>query len=163
MKMRRLVGLLGSLATVPLATTPALAKPAVPSVQHFMMGMSVADIDKMTAWYSDMLGFKVTKDLAMGQGGGKLRFLENGNERIEMVYAPGSKPGEQKPLPPAATIQGYVQLTMEVPDLDAARAALTAKGAAPSAITPIASLGIRVIFMRDPEGNIVELVQKLKN
>ncbi|MBO9579449.1 MAG: VOC family protein [Sphingobium sp.] len=152
---------LGLIAASALAA-PALAQPAVPSLQHYMLGMSVGDIDKMTTWYGDMLGFKVAKELAMGQGG-KLRFLENGNERIEMVYAPGSKPGEQKPLPPAAAIQGYVQLTMEVPDLDAARAALAAKGAAPSAITPIPPLGIRVIFMRDPEGNIVELVQKLKN
>lgn len=139
-------------------SAPALAQPAVPSVQHYMMGMSVADIDKMTKWYSDMLGFKVAKDL-----GGKLRFLENGNERIEMVVTAGSKPGEQRPLPPNSTIQGWVQLTMEVPDLDVARAALMAKGAAPGAITPITPLGIRVFFMRDPEGNIVELVQKLKN
>jgi catechol 2,3-dioxygenase-like lactoylglutathione lyase family enzyme len=144
------------------ASAPALAQPAVPSVQHFMMGMSVADIDKMTAWYSDMLGFKIAKDLAMGAGG-KLRFLENGSERLELVQVQGSKPGEQKPMPPASTIQGYVQLTMEVPDLDAARAALAAKGAVPSAITPIPPLGIRAMFMRDPEGNIVELVQKLKN
>lgn len=144
-------------------SAPVLAQPAVPSVQHFMLGISVADIDKMTTWYADMLGFKVTRDLAMGQGGGKLRFLENGNERLELVYAPGSKPGEQKPMPPAASINGYVQLTMEVPDLDVARAALAAKGATPSAITPIPPLGIRVFFMRDPEGNIVELVQKLKN
>lgn len=144
-------------------SAPALAQPAVPSVQHFMMGMSVADIEKMTAWYSDMLGFKVAKDLAMGQGGGKLRFLENGDERIEMVYTAGSKPGEQRPLPPNSTIQGWVQITMEVPDLDAARAALIARGVTPGAITPIAPLGIRIMFMRDPEGNIVELVQKLKN
>lgn len=141
---------------------PAVAQPAVPSVQHFMMGISVADIDKMTKWYGDMLGFKVAKDLAMGQGG-KLRFLENGNERLELVYTPGSRPGEQRPLPPASTIQGYVQLTMEVPDLDAARTALIAKGVTPGAITPIPPLGIRIMFMRDPEGNIVELVQKLKN
>jgi catechol 2,3-dioxygenase-like lactoylglutathione lyase family enzyme len=139
-------------------SAPALAQPAVPSVQHFMMGISVADIEKMTAWYRDMLGFKVAKDL-----GGRLRFLENGNERLELVYTAGSKPGEQRPFPPNSTIQGYVQLTMEVPDLDAARAALVAKGVTPSAITPIAPLGIRVFFMRDPEGNIVELVQKLKN
>lgn len=147
-----------ALITAPALATPALAQPAVPSVQHFMMGISVADLDKMTKWYVDMLGFKVAKDMA-----GRLRFLENGNERLELVYTAGSKPGEQRPFPPAAGTQGYVQLTMEVPDLDAARTALAAKGAAPSAITPIPPLGIRVFFMRDPEGNIVELVQRLKN
>ena len=145
-----------------LIAAPALAQPAVPTVQHFMMGISVTDIDKMTKWYGDMLGFKVAKDLAMGPTG-KLRFLENGNERLELVYQASAKDGEQKGMPPNAGIHGYVQLTMEVPDLDVARTALIAKGVTPTAITPIASLGIRAIFMRDPEGNIVELVQRLKN
>ena len=151
------------LAFLAVIATPALAQPAVPSVQHFMLGISVADIDKTTKWYVDMLGFKVTKELSMGQAGGKLRFLENGNERLELVYAPGTKLGEQRPMPPAPAMNGFVQIAMEVPDLDVARAALVAKGAAPSEITPIPPLGIRVFFMRDPEGNIVELVQKLKS
>ncbi len=104
------------------APTVALAQPAVPSVSHFMLGISVADMDKMTAWYGEMLGFKVTKEVAMGTGGGKVRFLENGNERIELVYSPDSKPGTEHALPgsPGQT-RGFVQLAMEVPDLDAAK------------------------------------------
>ncbi len=144
---------------------PAIAQPAIPSVQHFMMGISVADMEKMTAWYGEMLGFKVTKDVPMGEGGGKVRFLESGNARIELIYSPGSKPAERKPEPPAhAAIHGYVQLAMEVPDLDVAKAALAARGVKPSLdITPIPPLGIRIMFLRDPEGNFVELLQKLKN
>ena len=144
---------------------PALAQPAVPSVQHFMMGISVADIDKMTAWYGEMLGFKVAKEVPMGTGAGKVRFLESGNERIELVYMPDSKPGTEHALPgsPGQT-RGFVQLAMEVPDLDAAKAALAAKGVKPGLdITPIPPLGIRIMVLRDPEGNPIELLQKLKN
>ncbi len=150
-----------------MLTAPVLAQsaPAVPSVQHFMLGISVADIDKMTAWYGEMLGFKVTKEVAMGTGGGKVRFLENGNERIELVYSPDSKPGTEHALPgsPGQT-RGFVQLAMEVPDLDAAKAALVAKGVQIGLnITPIPPLGIRIMVLRDPEGNPIELLQKLKN
>ncbi len=147
------------------APTVALAQPAVPSVSHFMLGISVADMDKMTAWYGEMLGFKVTKEVAMGTGGGKVRFLENGNERIELVYSPDSKPGTEHALPgsPGQT-RGFVQLAMEVPDLDAAKAALVAKGVQIGLnITPIPPLGIRIMALRDPEGNPIELLQKLKN
>ncbi len=53
---------------------------------------------------------------------------------------------------------------MEVPDLDAAKAALAAKGVKPGLdITPIPPLGIRIMVLRDPEGNPIELLQKLKN
>jgi catechol 2,3-dioxygenase-like lactoylglutathione lyase family enzyme len=139
------------------------AQPAVPSVQHFMMGLSVGDMDKMTSWYGEMLGFKVTADVPMGQGGGKVRFIESGNERIELVYSPTSKPGPERKMPGHADIRGWVQLAMEVPDLDAAKAALAAKGVKPELdITPIPPLGIRIMFLRDPEGNMVELMQRLK-
>lgn len=161
--MKSLLLPLGLLAASAFAS-PALAQPAVPSVQPFMVGISVADIDKMTAWYGDILGFKVTKEVPMGQGGGKVRFIESGTQRIELVYSPGSKPGPVKSMPPGhAAIQGTVQLTMEVADLDAARTAMLAKGVKlPMNITPIPPLGIRIMFFQDPEGNLLELVERLK-
>ncbi len=147
----------------PTLAAPALAQPAVPAVQHFMVGISVADLDKMTAWYGEMLGFKATKDAPMGDGGAKVRFIESGNARIELIYLPDSQPGPIKAMPPAhAATRGFAQLTMEVPDLDAAKAALVAKGVEIGLdITSIPPLGIRILFMRDPEGNLVELVQRL--
>jgi len=149
-----------------LAPAPLLAAdpaPAVPSVQHFMIGLSVADIDAMTAWYGTMLGFKVTKEAPMPEGGGKVRFIENGNARIELIYQPGAKAAPARGTPPAhAGILGPVQITLEVPDLDAARAALAARGVTIDLdITPLPPLGIRILFLRDPEGNLVELVQRL--
>ena len=160
--MKSLFLLAGLLAAS--TATSALAQPAVSSVQPFMVGLSVADMDKMTSWYGDMLGFKVTKDVPMGQGGGKVRFIESGTQRIELIFSPGSKPGPLKGTPPGhATTHGLAQLTMEVPDLDAATAALAAKGVKIELnITPIPPLGIRIMFFRDPEGNLLELVQRIK-
>ncbi len=65
------------LAAMALAA-PAWAQnaPAVPSVSHFMMGISVADIDKMTAWYGEMLGFKVARKCRWARAPAKVRFLE---------------------------------------------------------------------------------------
>ncbi len=151
-----------------LAPAPVLAAdtaPAVPTLQHFMIGLSVADLDAMTAWYGSMLGFKVTKDVPIGEGGGKVRFIENGNARIELIFQPDGQAGPVRAVPPAhATVRGPAQITMEVPDLDAARAALAARGVEIALdITPLPPLGIRILFLRDPEGNLVELVQRLES
>lgn len=155
---------LALLAAFGLSLASPAAAQAPFQITHFMVGLSVADIEKETAWFVDKLGFKVEKEAAMGAGGGKVRFIVAGNERIELISTPGSKPGPARGIPPAhAAIHGYAQLTMEVPDLDAARAALASKGVKPGLdITPIPPLGIRIMFLADPEGNLVELVQKLK-
>lgn len=155
----------GAVLALALSTlaAPALAQTAPPPIKPFMVGISVADMDKMTAWYVDNLGFTVTKEVPMGQGGGKVRFIEAGEQRIELIWAPGSGPRPKAAMPPAHTaLHGVVQIAMEVPDLDAAKAFLASKGVKPGLdITPIPPLGIRIMFLSDPEGNLVELVQKL--
>ena len=51
-------------------------------------------------------------------------------------------------------------MTLQTNDLEATRAALAAKGVTPALdITEVAPLGIRVIYLLDPEGNAVEIAQ----
>jgi len=152
------------LCLLSLAPVPAQAADEL-KLAPFMVGLSVADIDKTTNWYAETLGFKVTLDAPLGQTGGKLRWIEAGGQRIELLYLPNSTPGPERALPPAhGGVRGFTHLTMEVPDLDAAAASLAARGVKP-AVAPvsIAPLKVRVLFLRDPEGNMVELLQRLAN
>jgi catechol 2,3-dioxygenase-like lactoylglutathione lyase family enzyme len=56
--------------------------------------------------------------------------------------------------------RGPGQLMLQVPDLEATKAALAAKGVTPDVdITDVAPLGIKVMFVNDPEGNPIEIVQ----
>ena len=49
---------------------------------------------------------------------------------------------------------------VQVESLEATKAALAAKGVTPSVdITAIAPLGIKVMFVNDPEGNPIEIVE----
>lgn len=158
MKLTRLLPL--CLALLPL--TPATAAEEI-KLSPFMIGLSVVDIDKVTGWYADTLGFKVTLDAPLGNAGGKLRWIEAGSQRIELLYIPNSAPGPVRALPPAhGAVRGYTHLTMEVPDLDAAMTELAVRGVKP-AVGPvsIAALKVKVLFIRDPEGNMVELLQRL--
>jgi catechol 2,3-dioxygenase-like lactoylglutathione lyase family enzyme len=129
---------------------------------HFMVAISVADLEAESAWYVNNLGFKVAVDTKIG-GGTPARWLVNGNERIELIAVAGSQAGPTRATPPRhAGIRGFSQLTLETRDIAATKAALAAKGITPALdITEVKPLGIKVMYLVDPEGNAVEIAQRL--
>ena len=144
-----------------LGTAPAMAQ-AAPELGHWMVAISVADLDAETAFFVDKLGFKVELDTTFGPGI-PVRWLVSGNERIELLQIKDSQPGPKKPAPPGhAAVQGFSQITLSTTDIEATRAALAAKGLTPALdITEVAPLGVKVMYYTDPEGNAVEIAQKL--
>jgi catechol 2,3-dioxygenase-like lactoylglutathione lyase family enzyme len=140
----------------------AQAPEAAPPIElaHFMSAYSVADIEAVTKFYVDVLDFEVVKDVPLGEEM-HFRWLRNGNQGIELVQMAGSTPGPQRGTPPAHLMtRGPGQLMLQVPDLEATKAALAAKGVTPDVdITDVAPLGIKVMFVNDPEGNPIEIVQ----
>lgn len=129
-------------------------------VNHFMVAISVQDIDAVTAFYVDKLGFAVTRDVAFGDAL-QFRWLSNGNQRIELVRAAGSEPGPARAAPPGHLgVHGFAHLTLETPDILATKAALEARGVALAVdITDIPPLGLKAMFVLDPEGNAIEFAQ----
>ena len=61
--------------------------PSVASAQF--AGISVADIDASTRWYTEKLGFRVTFD-PPAAGGAKARVVEGGGIMVELVAIPGA-------------------------------------------------------------------------
>lgn len=130
---------------------------------HFMVAISVDDIEAETAWFVDNLGFTVAKDASVRDGAVQFRWLTNGNERIELIKAAGSQPAATRPKPPGhAAVRGIAQVTLETADIEATRASLAAKGVTPTLdITEVAPLGIKVMYLLDPEGNAIEIAQRV--
>jgi catechol 2,3-dioxygenase-like lactoylglutathione lyase family enzyme len=127
-----------------------------------MVAISVANLDTETEFFKK-LGFKVELDTKFGPGI-PVRWLTSGNERIELLQIPNSKPPtDPRARPPAhAAVQGYSQMTLSTPDIAATKAALAAQGLTPALdVTEVAPLGIKVMYYQDPEGNAVEIAQKL--
>ena len=57
-------------------------------------------------------------------------------------------------------VRGPGQLMLQVEDIEATKAALLAKGVTPNVdITDVGVLGIKVMFVNDPEGNPIEIVE----
>jgi catechol 2,3-dioxygenase-like lactoylglutathione lyase family enzyme len=156
-----LVSLAAGVALAGCATANA-APPAAPVLGHWMVAISVANLDTETDFYKK-LGFKVVVDTKFGPGI-PVRWLTSGNERIELLQIPNSKPPtDPRAKPPGhAAVQGYSQMTLSTSDLAATKAALAAQGLTPALdITEVAPLGIKVMYYQDPEGNAVEIAQKL--
>ena len=153
-----------SLAVAVLAPIGAHAQdgPAGPGIEqsHFMSAYSVADIEAVTKFYVDVLDFEVVKDVPLGEAM-HFRWLRNGNQGIELVQMANSQPGPARGTPPAhLAVRGPGQLMLRVEDLEATKAALLAKGVTPNVdITDVGVLGIKVMFVNDPEGNPIEIVE----
>jgi catechol 2,3-dioxygenase-like lactoylglutathione lyase family enzyme len=155
--------ILATLGTV-MAAAPALA--ADPPLSPFMVAISVADLQKETDWYVKMLDAKIVKDADFGNAGTHFRWLMIGSQRLELVYSPAAKdsvPARGKP-PGHAGLHGFTHVTLATPDIAATKAALVAKGATLALdVTDVTPLGVRVLYLADPEGNAVEIGQQIAN
>ncbi|HEY7805872.1 MAG TPA: VOC family protein [Croceibacterium sp.] len=162
--MRSLLFPLTAAVTLAGCATAADARTArTPVLGHWMVAISVANLDTETEFFKK-LGFTVAVDTKFGPGI-PVRWLVSRNERIELLQIPNSKPPatpHAKP-PGHAAVQGYSQVTLSTTNLAATKAALAAQGLTPALdITEVAPLGIKVMYYQDPEGNAVEIAQKLK-
>jgi catechol 2,3-dioxygenase-like lactoylglutathione lyase family enzyme len=151
------------LAGAMLAGASAANAQKAPELGHWMVAISVADLDAETAFFQK-LGFKVELDTKFGPGI-PVRWLTSGDERIELLQIANSKPpATPRAKPPAhAAVQGLSQVTLSTADIEATKAALAAQGLTPALdITEVAPLGVKVMYYQDPEGNAIEIAQKLK-
>jgi len=118
-----------------------------------------AQPDRTVAFYSDVLGFRERERLRIpGTPSGPLDlvYLELGGTTLEVMCYPEARP----PIPARASEQrlGWQCLALEVEDMDAALAALNAKGVA-TAWGPMKRPDYARAEIRDPDGNPIELRQ----
>ena len=143
------------------------------------VNLVVSDLPRMLAFYRDLLGLRVTKQVSIsGDWIGQTVGLEN--VRAEVVYL-DLPTGPRIELirylfPDAMKVPGVEQphalglrhLAFKVEDIDAAVARLSVAGvkflsdvqAVPdSQVTYAGGVRKRLVYFRDPEGNILELCE----
>jgi len=128
------------------------------------VGLNVADLASAEAWYARAFGYErdmtaridaVELDIVM------LVHPERG-DRLELLHRPGSRPGLRADDPPAAVLtEGFGHIAFDVPGVDAAFDRLVGLGARPvMEPRPSPEPGVRMAFVADPEGNLVELLDR---
>ena len=126
------------------------------------VGLNVADLDAAERWYVEAFGYERELALRLDMFDMDIVMLihpERG-DRLELLHRPGSKAGLRADNPPEAVLtEGFGHLAFDVRDLDSEFERLVALGARP-VMTPRPSpeRGVRMAFVADPEGNLIELL-----
>jgi catechol 2,3-dioxygenase-like lactoylglutathione lyase family enzyme len=135
-----------------------------PQAHH--VGLTVSDLDRMVAFYRDVFGLEVLSRFSVGGEAfstgvdvdgatGRFAHLDAGDVRVELVeYDPEGKTRPE----PRLNQPGATHLGLSVDDLDAFDTDLSADVETLSDPQTTES-GTRILFVRDPEGNLVEVLE----
>jgi lactoylglutathione lyase len=119
------------------------------------MHLRSPDPEGTARWFEEMLGAEVIRSVQEGQPRIDLK-LGGANIFIAPVPAGDASVG----APPRPPYQGLDHFGLAVPDLDAAAAALRAKGVEFTMEPKQARPGLRIAFIRGPQGISIELLQR---
>jgi lactoylglutathione lyase len=128
------------------------------------VGLAVADLAGAAAWFCDVFGLVPELALRVEPLELSIQMLIHPQHgyRIELLHRPGSTAGGKPDTPAEAALRdGYGHVAFDVTDLDAAYDQAVVRGARP-VMPPCASPepGVRMAFVADPEGNLVELLHR---
>ena len=173
--MRSVIAFL--LLALPLVSQAGAAEPAVFTRTTIDLGTVVTDIDRSVRFYTEGIGFQelpgfeVPVDLVTAAGltdskplSIRVLVLGDGPEatKLKLMQVAGTSPrtGDTDFI---HSHTGFRYLTIMVADTDAALARLAKLGVKPLAKSPVAlpaslAAGMHLTCVRDPDGNIVELI-----
>ena len=118
------------------------------------LALTTGQFERLRRFYVETLGLPVVG----GFPGHKIVFVAAGSTTIELIGEDGPDVGNR------ARRAGWHHLAWEVEDVDAAFAELAARGVSvhspPESFPPEAPT-MRIAFLRDPDGNLLELIQPL--
>ena len=133
-------------------------------MRHDHVGINVARLADAEAWYSEAFGLK--REFAARIGAADLEIVmlrsEDGGYRVELLHRPGSAPGLRAAGPAqAALTEGFGHIAFGVAGLGAVHARLLGLGAREiMSPQPSPEPGVSMSFLADPEGNLIELVER---
>ena len=127
------------------------------------IGLSVADLDTAEAFYADAFGF--ARELSFTLEPHPIRGVmlrHPAGHRLELFERADAAPGLQAASPiEALGRRGYGHFALAAADIDAVfGAALEAGARDVKPPGPSPEPGVRFAFLADPEGNLVELVER---
>jgi lactoylglutathione lyase len=135
---------------------------AEPRLDH--AGLSVRDLGGAADWYCDAFGY--TRELKLRVDPIDLDIVmlihRAHGDRLELLHRNGSTPGPSFAGPAEAALsQTFGHVAFDVADLDATFEHVVGLGARP-VMTPRPSpeAGVRMAFVADPEGNLVEILSR---
>ncbi|MDQ3199655.1 MAG: VOC family protein [Verrucomicrobiota bacterium] len=135
-------------------------------------GITVSNIDRSLAFWQDVLGFELShRAHHTGALASEVTGVHEAEIAIAVLRAPGHRielleylaPAERKHYAPRPCDVGSVHLALTVDNLDALLEQIAASGwkavGQPQILTTGPNAGKRIIYVRDPDGTTIELMQ----
>ncbi len=127
------------------------------------VGLSVADLEAQRDWYARALDLTPVTPFEIAPLGLRGAFLVHATGwSIELLHRDGNGPGLSAPdAPTAALTRGFGHVCVRVDDVDTLYDHLVRMGAA-DRMSPrdAPEPGVRMAFVADPEGNLIELIDR---
>lgn len=127
------------------------------------VGLNVTDLPAMQQWYVDAFGLTVEFEFELPHVEfSGVMLLHPEGWRLELLHRPGQTRGMQAANPvEAALTTGYGHFALDVASVDEAYEPLIAAGAEDRmSPRPSPEPGVRMAFVADPEGNLIELLDR---
>ncbi len=123
-------------------------------------GLSVSDFDAAVAWWHRHFGFELLRE--WGEPDLRMGLIGRDGVHVELFCGAGAAPGpdETRGVMESFGQRGWKHLAFAVPDLSSAIEGLRADGVE-IIVEPVRGgpSGYAYAFLRDPDGNQVELVE----
>lgn len=147
--MRILLCLFALAMTAPAfgAEADALKRPRIIGISH--AAFYVSDMAKARAFYEGFLGYTSPFSIPRKNAGELVWIKINDHQSIELF--PGSEV--------APNADRLYHIALEVEDAEAMRLYLRSKGVEVPPVTAVGKIGNKNYFVKDPNGNIVEIVE----
>lgn len=110
------------------------------------VGIYVSDLQTSVRFYKDLFGFPVVHEFTSGDA--KIKMLDLGNGKLELVQRPGS-PGS----PPGGN---WSHLAISEPEFDSVLKKLEERSIQTRLVTM--ENGNRLCFFSDPDGHVIEIM-----
>jgi lactoylglutathione lyase len=127
------------------------------------VGLSVSDLDAAAAFYARAFQFELELEFELAPHPVRgLMLVHASGARLELFERAGSQAGIQGATPiEALATRGYGHFALAAPDIvPVFRRALDAGARPVVEPSPSPEPGVRFAFIADPEGNLVELVER---
>ena len=134
--------------------------------------ISTPNLERMLAFYRDLLGFEVVMEMGWSEGtastnamldlpdsAARVTLLKAGNAMIELFEFSVPEPEKSDPARPVCN-HGITHLCMEVADIDKEYERLKDVGMT-FHCPPVQNGDARMTYGRDPDGNVIELLEFL--
>ena len=135
-------------------------------------GITVVNLERSLAFWRDVLGFELShRAHQTGELASEITGVPGAEISLAVLKAPGHKielleylaPPERKRVEPRPCDVGSVHVALTVDDLDAVLSAIAAFGwktaGQPQTLKSGPNAGKRVVYVRDPDGTTIELMQ----